>query len=123
MAHSMSCEDADRFLAEQRRRGHAVSTRAGKAGSLALFYEFLISRYQGQIHRAQRDQAHQSPSSGPTIMYRPYRQTVTDTDHRSTPGHRVANRNHQRRRPSNVDMGRNEPKRIEIGRSDGHDDG
>ncbi len=28
--------------------------------------------------------------------------------------HRAANRNHQRRRPSNVDMGRNEPKRIEI---------
>ncbi len=47
-------------------------------------------------------------------MHRPYRQTVTDTDHRPTPGHRVANRNHQRRRPSNVDMGRNEPKRIEI---------
>jgi integrase/recombinase XerC len=29
-----------------------VSTRAGKAGTLALFYEFVISRYQGQIHRA-----------------------------------------------------------------------
>ena len=43
--------DADRFLAEQRRLGHAVSTRAGKAGVLALFYEFVISRYQGQIHR------------------------------------------------------------------------
>jgi len=51
-------------------------------------------------------------------MHRPYRQTVTDTDHRSTPGHRVANRNHQRRRRSNVDMGRNEPKRIEIGPQD-----
>ncbi|MGH3503542.1 MAG: tyrosine-type recombinase/integrase [Nocardioidaceae bacterium] len=43
--------DADRFLAEQRRMGHSVSTRAGKAGSLALFYEFVISRYQGQIRR------------------------------------------------------------------------
>lgn len=45
-----SCEDADRFLAEQRRSGRSVSTRAGKAGALALFYEFLISRYQGDIH-------------------------------------------------------------------------
>jgi site-specific recombinase XerD len=27
-----------------------VSTRAGKAGTLALFYEFVISRYQGDIH-------------------------------------------------------------------------
>lgn len=44
--------DADRFFAEQRRLGHAVSTRAGKAGALALFYEFVVARYQGQIHRA-----------------------------------------------------------------------
>ncbi len=42
--------DADRFLAEQRRQGHAVSTRAGKAGMLALFFDFLIARYQGDIH-------------------------------------------------------------------------
>ena len=47
-----TCADADRFLAEQRRLGHSVSTRAGKAGTLALFYEFVISRYQGQIRRA-----------------------------------------------------------------------
>lgn len=47
---SASCEDADRFLADQRRAGHSVSTRAGKAGVLALFYEFLIARYQGDIH-------------------------------------------------------------------------
>jgi integrase len=47
-----TCQDADRFLAEQRRLGHSVSTRAGKAGTLALFYEFVISRYQGRIHRA-----------------------------------------------------------------------
>ena len=46
-----SFADADRFLAEQRRMGHAVSTRAGKAGALALFYEFVVARYQGQIHR------------------------------------------------------------------------
>lgn len=47
---SASCDDADRFLAEQRRAGLAVSTRAGKAGALALFFEFMISRYQGEIH-------------------------------------------------------------------------
>jgi integrase/recombinase XerC len=46
-----SCDDADRFLSEQRRLGHSVSTRAGKAGTLAQFYDFVISRYQGQIHR------------------------------------------------------------------------
>jgi site-specific recombinase XerD len=47
---SASCDDADRFLAEQRRAGRSVTTRAGKAGALALFYEFVISRYQGDIH-------------------------------------------------------------------------
>jgi site-specific recombinase XerD len=47
---SASCEDADRFLAEQRRAGRSVSTRAGKAAVLALFYEFMIGRYQGDIH-------------------------------------------------------------------------
>lgn len=46
-----TCQDADRFLAEQRRLGRSVSTRAGKAGTLASFYEFMISRYQGRIHR------------------------------------------------------------------------
>ena len=51
---SASCEDADRFLAEQRRAGHTVSTRAGKAGVLALFYEFVIGRYQGDIHALTR---------------------------------------------------------------------
>jgi integrase len=45
-----SCEDADRFLSAERRAGHSVATRAGKAGTLALFYEFLIGRYQGDIH-------------------------------------------------------------------------
>ena len=47
---SATCDDADRFLAEQRRLGRSVSTRAGKAGTLALFFEFMISRYQGDIH-------------------------------------------------------------------------
>src|SRR5680860_44605 len=47
-----TCEEADAFLAEQRRLGRSVSTRASKAGTLALFYEFVISRYQGPIHRA-----------------------------------------------------------------------
>jgi integrase/recombinase XerC len=45
-----TCDDADRFLADQRRAGRSVSTRAGKAGSLALFFDFVISRYQGDIH-------------------------------------------------------------------------
>ena len=43
--------DTDRFLAELRRRGQARSTVAGKAGGIARFYDFLISRYQGDIHR------------------------------------------------------------------------
>lgn len=47
-----SCADADAFLAEQRRLGHSVSTRAGKAGTLAGFYTFVIERYQGAIRRA-----------------------------------------------------------------------
>lgn len=45
-----TCEDADRFLAALRRAGRASSTRAGKAGMLAQFYDFLINRYQGDIH-------------------------------------------------------------------------
>lgn len=47
---SASCADADRFLAEQRRAGLAVRTRAGKAAMLAQFFQFMISRYQGDIH-------------------------------------------------------------------------
>jgi site-specific recombinase XerD len=47
---SATCDDADRFLADQRRAGRSVSTRAGKAGTVALFFEFVISRYQGDIH-------------------------------------------------------------------------
>ena len=47
-----TCADADRFLADQRRRGLSVSTRAGKAGALSGFYEFVIARYEGTIRRA-----------------------------------------------------------------------
>jgi site-specific recombinase XerD len=45
-----TCDDADRFLAELRRAGRSVSTRAGKAGMLAQFFDFVIARYQGDIH-------------------------------------------------------------------------
>lgn len=47
---SASCDDADRFLADQRRAGRAASTRATKAVMLAQFYAFVIARYQGDIH-------------------------------------------------------------------------
>ncbi|HEU5418598.1 MAG TPA: tyrosine-type recombinase/integrase [Streptosporangiaceae bacterium] len=43
-------EDGDGFLANLRRRGQARSTMAGKATSIAAFFEFLIARYQGDIH-------------------------------------------------------------------------
>lgn len=44
-------EDADRFLAHQRRvLGRARLTVSHKAGSLGRFYEFLVFRYQGDIH-------------------------------------------------------------------------
>ncbi len=46
-----SPDDADRFLVHQRRdRALARSTVYGKAVLLASFFEFLISRYQGEIH-------------------------------------------------------------------------
>lgn len=58
-ARSLTCplwaatpQDADRFLAEQRRLGRSVSTRAGKAGTLATFFDFVITRYEGTIRRA-----------------------------------------------------------------------
>jgi hypothetical protein len=44
--------EADEYLAEQRRLGHSVSTRAGKAGALSGLYEFVIARYEGVIRRA-----------------------------------------------------------------------
>ncbi|GAA3346557.1 site-specific tyrosine recombinase XerD [Amorphoplanes nipponensis] len=44
-------QDADRFLAHQRReRGNARSTVQSKAWTLARFYQFVIDRYQGDIH-------------------------------------------------------------------------
>ena len=44
-------EDADRYLRTARReRRLATSTVAGKAAALAKFYEFVIVRYQGDIH-------------------------------------------------------------------------
>ncbi|MBJ7595994.1 MAG: tyrosine-type recombinase/integrase [Candidatus Dormibacteraeota bacterium] len=46
---SAGCDDADRFLADMRRAGRTVSTRAGKAGALARCYDFVIARYQDDI--------------------------------------------------------------------------
>ncbi len=44
-------EDADKYLRAARgERGLAKSTVAGKAAVLAKFYEFVIVRYQGDIH-------------------------------------------------------------------------
>lgn len=44
-------QDADRFLVHQRKDlGWARSTVQGKAWTLARFFEFLITRYQGEIH-------------------------------------------------------------------------
>ena len=43
-------EDADRFLANQRRMGRAKLTVQHKAWSLARFYDFLVLRYPGDIH-------------------------------------------------------------------------
>lgn len=46
-------EDADRFLAYQRRElRRAHGTVRGKALVLARFYEFVLARYQGEIHAA-----------------------------------------------------------------------
>jgi len=44
-------EDVDRFLRHQRKElGRSHATVHGKAGALARFFEFLVSRYQGEIH-------------------------------------------------------------------------
>ena len=44
-------EDADRYLVYLRKdRGQAKTTVQGKAGALAQFFDFLIVRYQGDIH-------------------------------------------------------------------------
>jgi site-specific recombinase XerD len=46
-----SPSDADRFLTHLRHeRQQARSTRESKAGTLARFFDFLIARYQGDIH-------------------------------------------------------------------------
>lgn len=42
--------DCDRYLRGARLDGLARSTVAGKAGDVARFYDFLITRYQGDIH-------------------------------------------------------------------------
>lgn len=42
--------DADAFLAGLRRAGLAASTRAGKAGVIAQFFDFAISRCQADIN-------------------------------------------------------------------------
>ena len=42
--------DVDAFLAGLRRAGLAASTRAGKAGVIAQFFDFAISRYQADIN-------------------------------------------------------------------------
>ncbi|MER5319511.1 hypothetical protein [Streptosporangium roseum] len=43
-------QDADRFLAAQRRLGRAKSTVQRKAWTVAQFFDFLIIRYQGDVH-------------------------------------------------------------------------
>jgi site-specific recombinase XerD len=46
-----SPSDADRFLTYLRQeRCQARSTREGKAATLSRFFEFLLARYQGDIH-------------------------------------------------------------------------
>lgn len=45
-----TCADADRFLSNQRAVGRAANTRARKAAMIAQFYEFILLRYQGDIH-------------------------------------------------------------------------
>ena len=44
-------DDGDRFLASQRKdRDLARTTVYGRAATLARFYDFLLTRYQGEIH-------------------------------------------------------------------------
>jgi site-specific recombinase XerD len=43
-------EDADRFLLSLRRAGQAASTVQKKAWALGQFYEFVMARYQGDVH-------------------------------------------------------------------------
>ncbi|MFE3175929.1 tyrosine-type recombinase/integrase [Amycolatopsis sp. NPDC059090] len=46
-----SVSDGDRFLADQRRGGRSRNTLSGKAAGIAQFYDFLLTRYQGDINR------------------------------------------------------------------------
>ncbi len=48
---SASTDDADRYLTDLRRQGRARGTVKGKADGVARFYDFLLARYQGDIHR------------------------------------------------------------------------
>lgn len=43
-------QDADRYLLQLRRGGQARATVHGKAAVLARFYDFVIERYQRQLH-------------------------------------------------------------------------
>jgi site-specific recombinase XerD len=45
-----TAEDADRFLAALRRDGQAKSTVQNKALAISRVFEFVIARYQGDIH-------------------------------------------------------------------------
>lgn len=45
-----SVNETDRYLADLRRRGQARSTICNKAAGIARFYDFLVARYQGDIH-------------------------------------------------------------------------
>lgn len=48
---AVGVEDADRYLVYLRReRGLRPSTVQGYAGAIARFYDFAISRYQGDVH-------------------------------------------------------------------------
>ncbi|MFJ1936727.1 tyrosine-type recombinase/integrase [Kitasatospora sp. NPDC088160] len=50
-AWAVGPEDGDRFLTYQRKDcGWAPSTVQGKAWAIASFYDFLIARYQGDVH-------------------------------------------------------------------------
>lgn len=48
---SASCDDADRFLTSLRHdRKLARSTVESKSGAIARFFDFMITRYQGDLH-------------------------------------------------------------------------
>lgn len=48
---TVSAADADRHLVDLRRRGLSKGTIYTKAGLLARFFEFLVARHQGDIHK------------------------------------------------------------------------